>query len=119
MIGSYGFKSIKLKAGALPPAQEVAGLLALAEAFPGTPLRIDPNAVFSVNFPLYGGLKSFEGYNRHSIRGGVSVGEKVPVKLTLGLENLANATYFMPFQNGMSPGFSAVFGATIGWKKAF
>lgn len=81
--------------------------------------RIDPNAVFSVNFPLYGGLKSYEGYNRHSIRGGVSVGEKVPVKLTLGLENLANATYFMPFQNGMSPGFSAVFGATIGWKKAF
>ncbi|MDP2264395.1 MAG: glucarate dehydratase family protein [Hydrogenophaga sp.] len=48
MIDQYGFKSIKLKAGALPPEQEVAGLLALAKAFPGTPLRIDPNANWSV-----------------------------------------------------------------------
>ena len=48
MIDQYGFKSIKLKAGALPPGQEVAALLALAKAFPGAPLRIDPNANWSV-----------------------------------------------------------------------
>ncbi len=48
MIGQYGFKSIKLKAGALPPEQEVAGLLALAKAFPGAPLRIDPNGNWTV-----------------------------------------------------------------------
>lgn len=48
MIDAYGFKSIKLKAGALPPDEEVEGLLALAQAFPGTPLRIDPNANWSV-----------------------------------------------------------------------
>jgi len=48
MIDQYGFKSIKLKAGALPPEQEVAALLALAKAFPGTPLRIDPNANWTV-----------------------------------------------------------------------
>ena len=48
MIDQYGFKSIKLKAGALAPDQEAAGLLALAEAFPGVPLRIDPNANWSV-----------------------------------------------------------------------
>jgi len=48
MIDQYGFKSIKLKAGALPPEQEADGLLALAEAFPGMPLRIDPNANWSV-----------------------------------------------------------------------
>jgi len=48
MIEQYGFKSIKLKAGALPPAQEVAALLALAKAFPGAPLRIDPNANWGV-----------------------------------------------------------------------
>jgi glucarate dehydratase len=48
MIGEYGFRSIKLKAGALPPEQEVAALLALAEAFPGTPLRIDPNGNWTV-----------------------------------------------------------------------
>ena len=48
MIGEYGFKSIKLKAGALQPEAEAQGLLALAKAFPGTPLRIDPNANWSV-----------------------------------------------------------------------
>ena len=48
MIDAYGFQSIKLKAGALPPEQEVAALLALAKAFPGAPLRIDPNANWSV-----------------------------------------------------------------------
>ena len=48
MIDQYGFKSIKLKAGALLPEQEAEGLLALAEAFPGMPLRIDPNANWSV-----------------------------------------------------------------------
>ena len=48
MIHQYGFKSIKLKAGALPPEQEVVALLALAKAFPGAPLRIDPNANWSV-----------------------------------------------------------------------
>ncbi len=48
MIAEYGFKSIKLKAGALQPEQEAEGLLALAEAFPGMPLRIDPNANWSV-----------------------------------------------------------------------
>ncbi len=48
MIEQYGFKSIKLKAGALPPEQEVTALLALAQAFPGAPLRIDPNANWSV-----------------------------------------------------------------------
>lgn len=48
MIAEYGFKSIKLKAGALAPEKEAEGLLALAEAFPGMPLRIDPNANWSV-----------------------------------------------------------------------
>ena len=48
MIDQYGFKSIKLKAGALPPEQEVAGMLALAKAFPGAPLRIDPNGNWTV-----------------------------------------------------------------------
>jgi len=48
MIEAHGFRSIKLKAGALPPAQEVATLLALAQAFPGAPLRIDPNANWTV-----------------------------------------------------------------------
>lgn len=48
MIEQYGFQSIKLKAGALPPEQEAAGMVALAAAFPGLPLRIDPNANWTV-----------------------------------------------------------------------
>ncbi|MFC8796672.1 enolase C-terminal domain-like protein [Promicromonospora sp. NPDC057138] len=46
LIDRYGFRSIKLKAGALHPDVEVASLLALAEAFPGLPLRIDPNGAW-------------------------------------------------------------------------
>ena len=43
MIARHGFKSIKLKAGVLPPQEEVAAIQALADRFPGMPLRIDPN----------------------------------------------------------------------------
>lgn len=48
MIERYGFESIKLKAGALEPLQEADGILALAQAFPKAPLRIDPNANWSM-----------------------------------------------------------------------
>jgi hypothetical protein len=81
--------------------------------------RVDPDAVFSVNFPLYGGLKSLEGYDKHSIRAGYDFGKRAPLKLTLGLENLTNQTYFLPFQNGPSPGFSMILGATVNWKRTF
>jgi len=49
MIEEYGFGSIKLKAGALEPGHEAACLKALKRAFPGHPLRIDPNANWSVD----------------------------------------------------------------------
>ncbi|HET6705814.1 glucarate dehydratase family protein [Amycolatopsis sp.] len=48
MADEYGFKSIKLKGGVFEPAQEIAGIRALAEAFPGHPLRIDPNGAWTV-----------------------------------------------------------------------
>jgi glucarate dehydratase len=47
MVDEYGFRSIKLKGGVLPPEQEIEGIRALAEAFPGHPLRIDPNAAWT------------------------------------------------------------------------
>lgn len=47
MIHQYGFRSIKLKGGVFDPTQEVEGIRALAEAFPGHPLRIDPNAAWT------------------------------------------------------------------------
>lgn len=48
MVDLYGFRSLKLKGGVLDPDDEVATILALRERFPGTPLRIDPNAAWSV-----------------------------------------------------------------------
>ncbi|CAG4887916.1 glucarate dehydratase family protein [Paraburkholderia saeva] len=48
MIDRYGFGSIKLKAGALDPDHEVECLKALKRAFPNHPLRIDPNANWSL-----------------------------------------------------------------------
>ncbi|MFG2936054.1 glucarate dehydratase family protein [Streptomyces sp. NPDC048282] len=44
----YGFTSFKLKGGVFPPEQEIAAVRALAEAFPGHPLRLDPNGAWSV-----------------------------------------------------------------------
>lgn len=48
MIDTYGFGSIKLKAGVLEPAEEVKCLKALKRAFPDKPLRIDPNGNWSL-----------------------------------------------------------------------
>jgi glucarate dehydratase len=48
MIDRYGFGSIKLKGGVFPPEQEIAAIRALREAFPGRPLRLDPNAAWTV-----------------------------------------------------------------------
>ena len=48
LIDEYGFGSIKLKGGVFPPDEEIAAILALREAFPDLPLRLDPNAAWSV-----------------------------------------------------------------------
>ena len=49
MCDEFGFKSIKLKGGVMPPDEEADAMVALQQAFgPGTPLRLDPNAVWSV-----------------------------------------------------------------------
>ena len=48
MVAQYGFKSIKLKGGVFDPAQEIAAMKALRQAFPGLPLRLDPNANWSL-----------------------------------------------------------------------
>jgi glucarate dehydratase len=72
MCREYGFKSIKLKAGTLNPAIEVACMFALREAFgPATPLRIDPNGVWKVETAIEWGRK-MEGileYYEDPVRG--------------------------------------------------
>lgn len=48
MVALHGFRSLKLKAGVLAPQYEVSCLKALRKAFPDLPLRIDPNANWSL-----------------------------------------------------------------------
>ncbi len=52
MVTEYGFTAIKLKGGVFPPEQEVEAVLALREAFPEVPLRLDPNAAWTVETSL-------------------------------------------------------------------
>jgi glucarate dehydratase len=53
MMGAFGFRSLKVKAGILEPDLEVSATLALREAFgKDVPIRIDPNAVWSFETAL-------------------------------------------------------------------
>ncbi|HZG06408.1 MAG TPA: glucarate dehydratase family protein [Streptomyces sp.] len=52
LVRAYGFGSFKLKGGVFPPDEEIAAIRALAEAFPGRPLRLDPNGAWSVETSL-------------------------------------------------------------------
>jgi glucarate dehydratase len=47
MVSRYGFTALKLKGGVFPPEEEIEAVRALREAFPGHPLRLDPNAAWT------------------------------------------------------------------------
>lgn len=49
MVDEYGFTALKLKGGVFTPDEEAAAVEALADRFPGMPLRLDPNAAWSVD----------------------------------------------------------------------
>ncbi|MBV1941431.1 glucarate dehydratase family protein [Streptomyces sp. BV286] len=53
MRDRYGFESFKLKGGVFPPDEEIAAMRALADAFPGRPLRLDPNTAWTVETSQY------------------------------------------------------------------
>jgi glucarate dehydratase len=48
MVAAYGYRSIKLKGGVFAPDEEVEAIRALRAEFPDHPLRLDPNAAWSV-----------------------------------------------------------------------
>jgi glucarate dehydratase len=48
LVAAHGFSSHKLKAGVFAPDHEIEVFRAIAEAFPGHRVRIDPNAAWSV-----------------------------------------------------------------------
>ncbi|WP_052866835.1 glucarate dehydratase family protein [Streptomyces niger] len=52
LADTYGFGSFKLKGGVFEPKEEIAAVRALAEEFPGRPLRLDPNGAWSVETSL-------------------------------------------------------------------
>jgi glucarate dehydratase len=68
MVGTYGFQSIKLKAGVLDPDVEIETIRQLHAAFgPGCPLRMDPNCAWTVETSIRVGRElaaelSGEGY---------------------------------------------------------
>lgn len=78
MCDEFGFKSIKLKGGAMPPDEEAAAMLALHKAFgPGTPLRLDPNAIWTIETSIRIG-KQLEGileYYEDPVRGQEAMAE--------------------------------------------
>jgi glucarate dehydratase len=57
LVSEYGFKSLKLKGGVLPPLEEAEVILALREVFPDHPLRLDPNAGWTVETSVAIGKK--------------------------------------------------------------
>jgi glucarate dehydratase len=48
LVARHGFGSLKLKGGVFPPDEEIAAIRALRAAFPEHPLRLDPNANWTV-----------------------------------------------------------------------
>jgi glucarate dehydratase len=53
LIDRNGFRSIKLKGGVFAPDAEIAAIRALHRAFPGLPLRLDPNSAWSAETGVY------------------------------------------------------------------
>ena len=47
MVDGWGFGSLKLKGGVLPPEDECEAIEALRDAFPELPLRLDPNGAWT------------------------------------------------------------------------
>lgn len=52
MVDEYGFTSLKLKGGVLNPGTEIDTVLALRDVFPDHPIRIDPNAAWTVDVAI-------------------------------------------------------------------
>ncbi|WP_214322245.1 glucarate dehydratase family protein [Nonomuraea sediminis] len=90
LIKEYGFTSIKLKGGVFPPEQEIEAILALREAFPGMPLRLDPNAAWSVETSIRVG-RALDGVLQYledptpEISGMAAVAGQVPMKLATNM----------------------------------
>lgn len=90
MVDQYGFTAIKLKGGVFPPEQEIAAIEALRAAFPGHPLRLDPNAAWTVDTSIRVG-KALDGVLEYledptpTIEGMAAVAREVPMPLATNM----------------------------------
>jgi glucarate dehydratase len=90
MVREYGFSSIKLKGGVFPPEEEIEAVRALRAAFPDHPLRLDPNAVWSVATSVKvatetDGLLEYLEDPTHGIAGMAEVARQAPMPLATNM----------------------------------
>jgi outer membrane receptor protein involved in Fe transport len=80
--------------------------------------RVDPNEISFAGSTQYAFFASYRGIRKHSIRGGLMLGDENPIRISLGVENLTNRLYFLPFQPAPAQGRSFTIGTTIplSWK---
>jgi glucarate dehydratase len=90
MVRDYGFSALKLKGGVFHPEQEVAAIKALREEFPELPLRLDPNAAWSVETSIevgqaLGGVLEYLEDPTPGIEGMAEVRRNVPMPLATNM----------------------------------
>ncbi|MGK4188256.1 enolase C-terminal domain-like protein [Rothia koreensis] len=94
MVEEYGFTALKLKGGVLAPEAEAEAVEALADRFPGTPIRLDPNAVWSVETAVRVGRR-LEGKLEYledpspGLDGMADVRQRVPMPLATNMAVVA------------------------------
>ena len=90
MVDEYGFTAIKLKGGVFPPEEEVAAIKALRAEFPQHPLRLDPNAAWTVETSIAVG-RALDGVLEYledptpTIEGMAAVAREVPMPLATNM----------------------------------
>ncbi|MGR6964529.1 glucarate dehydratase family protein [Geodermatophilus sp. URMC 61] len=90
MVDEYGFTAIKLKGGVFPPEDEVAAIEALRTKFPEHPLRLDPNAAWTVETSIRVG-RALDGVLEYledptpTIEGMAAVAREVPMPLATNM----------------------------------
>ena len=90
MVSAYGFTALKLKGGVVPPEEEVAAIEALRAAFPNHPLRLDPNAAWTVETSIRVG-RALDGVLEYledptpGIEGMAAVAREVPMPLATNM----------------------------------
>jgi glucarate dehydratase len=90
MVDEYGFTAIKLKGGVFPPEEEVAAIKALRAEFPEHPLRLDPNAAWTVETSIAVG-RALDGVLEYledptpTIAGMAAVAREVPMPLATNM----------------------------------